>query len=277
MVNAKEAQSPWSGKQTCSSHINASAAAKTEYRIALDTWLERKDTCVSAIHEAVEGIPDALEIADQYILEKDILPQDDPDKEVLASELLERLVLRFRGEIQDELGDLNKKFTDFVIKSEEKVCTGIDRLNGIVQKLTQHDQPPIEAAKLSKLKTALEKVPSLNQLWLTVSLSAYMTYDEVVATCRRYDNAMDLQRSITSGEQVHYNTVTNPADRVVCSYPKCRKAGHTQADCWKKKRDQQTAQLKRAGRSKSFRDETWKKSLNKLVKQSPGDSSYTGL
>ena len=81
---------------------NESAAAKKEYRTALDTWLERKDTCVSAIYEAVEGIPDALEIADQYILEKDILPQDDPDKEVLANELLERLVIRFRGEIQDE-------------------------------------------------------------------------------------------------------------------------------------------------------------------------------
>ena len=38
---------------------------------------------------------------------KDILPQDDADKEVLASELLERLVIRFRGEIQDEFGDLN--------------------------------------------------------------------------------------------------------------------------------------------------------------------------
>ena len=103
-----------------------------------------------------------------------------------------------------------------------------------------------------------------------------MAYDEVVATCKRYDKAMDLQRSITSGEQVHYNTVTNPADRVDCSYPKCRKAGHTQADCWKKKRDQQTAQLKIAGRSKSFRDETWKKAVNKSGKQRPGDSSYTG-
>ena len=87
---------------------NSSAAAKTEYKTALDAWLERKDTCVSAIYEAVEGIPDALEIANQYILEKDILPQDDPDKEVLAIELLERLVKRFRGEIQGELGDLNK-------------------------------------------------------------------------------------------------------------------------------------------------------------------------
>ena len=72
----------------------------------------------------MEGISDALEITDQYILEKDILPQDDPDnqyiqekdilpqddpdKEILASKLLERLVNRFRGEVQDELGDLKK-------------------------------------------------------------------------------------------------------------------------------------------------------------------------
>ena len=35
---------------------------------------------------------------------------------------------------------------------------------------------------------------------------------------------MDLQRSTSSGEQVHYyNTVTNPADRVVCSYPNVEK------------------------------------------------------
>ena len=48
----------------------------------------------------------------KYILEKDILPQNDRDKEVLASELLERLINRFRGDIQNELRDLkiiNKK------------------------------------------------------------------------------------------------------------------------------------------------------------------------
>ena len=126
------------GRPACPPN-NASAAAKAEYRTALDTWLGRKDTFVGAIYEAVEGIPDTLEIADQYILEKDILPQDDAEKEVLAIELLERLVTRFRAEIQDELGDLNKKFTDFVIKPEEKACTGIVRLKRIVQKLTQHD------------------------------------------------------------------------------------------------------------------------------------------
>ena len=130
-----------------------------------------------------------------------------------------------------------------------------DHVESILQKLTQYDQPPT-VAKLSILKTALEKVPSLNQLWLTVSLSAYMTYDAVVATCKQYDKAMDLERSIASGERAHYNTVTKPADRVDCSYLKCRKAGHTQADCWKKKQDQQTAQLKRARRSKSSREET---------------------
>ena len=51
--------------------------------------------------------------------------------------------------MQDELGDLNKKFTEFVIKPEEKVCAGINRLNGIVQKLTQHNQPPTDAANYS--------------------------------------------------------------------------------------------------------------------------------
>ena len=78
---------------------------------------------------------------------------------------------------------MNKKFTDFAIKPEDKVRTGIDRLNGIVQKLTSYNPSPTDA---TKLKTALEQVPSLNQLWLTV-LSAHMTYDDVVATCKQYD------------------------------------------------------------------------------------------
>ena len=60
-----------------------------------------KDTCVSAMYEAVEGVPDALVITDQYILEKCILPQIDPDKEVLA-ELMEQLLNMFRGKIPDD-------------------------------------------------------------------------------------------------------------------------------------------------------------------------------
>ena len=59
----------------------------------------------------------------------------------------------------DELGDLNKKFSHFVIQPDEKVCTGINRLNGIIQKLTQLGQPPTNASKLAKLKKALE-IPS---------------------------------------------------------------------------------------------------------------------
>ena len=83
----------------------------------------------------------ALEIVELYMVEKEILLAGDPNKEILASELVERLVeslmCRCRGEIQDELGDLNKKFTHFVIQPDEQVCTGIDRLNEIIQKLIQ--------------------------------------------------------------------------------------------------------------------------------------------
>ena len=136
---------------------------------------------MSAIYETVQHVPDALEIVDQYILEKQILPGGDPNKDVLASKLLQRLILRFRGAIQYEFGDLNKKITDFVIKPGEKVCTGIDRLNGIVQKSTQHGLPPTPEARLAKLNQALQ-IPSLEQLWLTISLREDPTYDEVVLT-----------------------------------------------------------------------------------------------
>jgi hypothetical protein len=50
---------------------NASAEAKEVYRNALEVWEERKDTCVSEIYSAVENYADALEIADQYLLEKE--------------------------------------------------------------------------------------------------------------------------------------------------------------------------------------------------------------
>ena len=164
----------------------AAAAVKAEYKHDLAAWLERKDTCVSSLYEAVQKVPEAFEVVEQYILEKKILPVNAINKEVLAKELLDRLVLRFRGENKDELGDLNKKFTHFIIQPDEKVCTGIDRLNGIIQKMTQHGQSPTDAAKLAKLKEALE-IPSLNQLWLTISLKVNPSYADIVSTCKRYD------------------------------------------------------------------------------------------
>ena len=41
----------------------------------------------SAIYETVQHVPDALEIVDQYIMEKEILPVGDPNKDVLVSKL----------------------------------------------------------------------------------------------------------------------------------------------------------------------------------------------
>ena len=116
-------------------------------------------------------------------------------------------------------------------------------------KMTQHGQPPTAETRLAKLKEALE-IPSLNHLWLTISLRANPTYDEIVGTCKRYDKAMEQQRLNVVGE-AHLNTDTG---KVVCSYPRCGKSDHTQANCWKKKKDQKkTAQLKRAGRKLDHR------------------------
>ena len=79
---------------------NAAAAVRQENKEELTVWLERKDTCVSAVYESVQAVPEVLEIVDQYILEKEILDADDPKKEVLAKDLVSRLVNRFRGEVQ---------------------------------------------------------------------------------------------------------------------------------------------------------------------------------
>ena len=40
---------------------------------------------------------------------------------------------------------------------------------------------------------------------------------------------------------------------VVCSYPKCGKKGHTAAQCWMRKKEQEKVKLKRAGRSRDFK------------------------
>ena len=71
---------------------NAAAAVRAEYKKDIEEWLERKDTCMSAFYETVQHVPDALEIVDQYILEKEILPAGDPNKDELASELLQTLI-----------------------------------------------------------------------------------------------------------------------------------------------------------------------------------------
>ena len=118
---------------------------------------------MSFIYEAVQSVPEALELVEQHMVKKEILLAEDSNKEVLASELVESLMDRFCSKIQDELGNLNRKFTHFVIQPNKKVCTGSDRLNGIIQKLNQRGYPPIDEAKLAKLKKVLE-IPSLNQL-----------------------------------------------------------------------------------------------------------------
>ena len=87
---------------------NAAAHVREEYPYQLAIWLECKDTCINAIYESVLNVPDALEIVEQYMLEKKILPTADPQNEPLAG-----LINRFRSEIQDELGDLNKILLTF--------------------------------------------------------------------------------------------------------------------------------------------------------------------
>ena len=111
------------------------------------------------------------------------------------------------------------------------MCTGINRLNGIIQKLIQRGNPPTDEAKSTKLKEALD-IPSSNQLWLTISLRSNLTCAEIVPTSKRYDKATEQQR---------VNSVIGEADPVseeviVCSYCKSRKEGYTGALCWLRKR-----------------------------------------
>jgi hypothetical protein len=159
-----------------------------------EIWLERKDTCVCAIYAAVKEDPVAREVVDQYLTEKEIAAAVNADQgETLASEIIGRLTTRFRGDVQDEINVWNSKFTSYVISPTETSSAGIDRLNGIIQKLRQHGQEPTDASKLSKLKEALE-IPSLEQLWMTIAMLENPSYEAITSTCKRYDKAISQKK-----------------------------------------------------------------------------------
>ena len=111
-----------------------------------EQWMELKNTCVSEIYESVQLDPKALEIVDQYVLEKKILSADDDHKVILASELIIRLTEIFGGKIEVELGELSSQFTNTKILPKEKVSTGIDRISGIVHESTRQ-KPTVEAQR----------------------------------------------------------------------------------------------------------------------------------
>ena len=130
------------------------AAVKAEHKQDLAAWLEQKDTCARSICKAVQSVPEALEIVEQYMMEK--------------------------------------KFS----------CV------------------------------------------LTLP-----TYATIVATCKRYDKALEQQRMNPVIGEAH--TVSEKV--VVLSYPKCGEKGHTATQSWLHKREQEKAKLKQAGRSKDFK------------------------
>ena len=245
---------------------NAPVTVRNKYKEDLDKWLERKDTCISSIFEAVQPVAEALEIVDQYFREKDMLPQDHPDKEQLASELISRLIVRFRGEIQYELVELNKKFAGFKILPGELVCAAIDRLNGICQKMSELGEPPTDIAKKTKLQTALETRSDLEQLYTNLYLQGDITFIDMITICRRYDQAKGVPKEGT--DEVNMNSTAD--ENEVCSYPKCGKRGHSQKSCWKKKRDLKIAKLRRQGKSRGARNRSESRRDNNEKKKSDG-------
>ena len=103
--------------------------------------------CVNSVYESVQGVPEALEIVEQYIREKKILTANDSNKGVLAKKLIDRIIVRFCRETQDILGELNKFL---IIQPNKKVYSKIYWLNGIIQKLTQLGQLSADVLKTRK-------------------------------------------------------------------------------------------------------------------------------
>ena len=257
---------------------NASVYVRTEYQKVVSEWETRNDTCISKIHEAVEGNAEALEIFQQYLNEKEALAADHADKAELSQEILDKLRLRFSGELQDELAEESAKFTNFKLDASKPVTTGIDRLNGITLKLGQHNLAPSPEAKLAKLIEALN-IPELETLWMNISMMPEPTWVLVVGACKKFDKAKEKLRA----KQLEVNYTEDAAKKAVCSY--CGKKGHTQDKCFTKQRKQKEQQLKTAGKRQAkttggrqlpgnpnFRGCNNCKSLDHLAKDCPRDN-----
>jgi hypothetical protein len=241
---------------------NAAAA----HQKALENWKERNDICVSSIYLSCAGNTDALEIADQYLLEKEILDDDDADKEPEAKELLKRLHDKFKLDEIDELIKVQGFFTDFVLASGEKVCSGVDRLNGIVQKLTNLGQPPTAETKLTKLKKAIH-IPSLRDLWLNIAMVEQPDYATISKKCKSYDHAL-IEES-DAKQEVNFSKIVTEKDKKKdqpCSY--CDKKGHNAKFCFAKKADNKKAQFKKEARAK--------KETEEIRGQKVGSKIYSG-
>ena len=85
-------------------------------------------------------------------------------------------------------------------------------------------------------------------------------------------------------EQQRLNLVVGEAHTVsekvvVCSYPKCGKKGHTAVQCWMRKKEQENAKLKRAGRSRDFKRrprESPRKASSRTPTRGRGPSNVCG-
>jgi hypothetical protein len=241
----------------------------------MEIWLERKDTCVSTIYVACQDDCDANAIVSQYMLEKEMLPDVHANKDTSASELRDRLLNRFRGEVQDELGSLNKLYTSFAMNDKEKVCSGIDRLNGIVQKMRELNQPPSDASQLAVLRNALQ-IPPLKSLWLAIALNPNPTYAELTSVCKRYDVAMqneallDEAHFVSSDKGKKRGRPDTDATDTDCSF--CGKPGHVAEKCFSRIKERKAAQLKRSNRAAEKERLTNKE----ISGQKPGSKEYTG-
>jgi hypothetical protein len=96
------------------------------------------------------------------------------------------------------------------------------------------------------------EIPQLATLWVTIAMIENPSYDLITRTCKRYDKAMDKTKK---AEQEEINLMNQAGfgkdkqnDVMICSYKSCGKPGHTQDNCWVKKKDQRIAKNKRGDR-----------------------------
>jgi hypothetical protein len=260
-------------------------------RHELKDWWKAQDSFYSWIMVACEDDPDALIVANTYHnLRADAVPAEQP----LATELMTALRLRFLGDTQVRLEEVQGEYSTFSRESDTKVTVTVDRLKMIIQKLTQLNHAPTPASMIEKLKSTV-KVKSLETLSVILAMkSANTTFEEYCDACKSYDRAileipnhsvnMVKKQTYTAEEKVAYakkkakerqkhkkTSDVRKKEKKDLSHIDCRncgKYGHYQNQCPDGDRKQKRSRYERADDSPrvTFKQEKRTRSISALRK-----------
>jgi hypothetical protein len=232
---------------------NAAAAKHLEFKKEFREWTNRNSGIVGKLWTACKQEKIAHDIIIRYAGEKEELPDNDPDKTMLGSEILRRLIVEFKDSDMAELGKWQAKFTSFRIVEGEKITEAMSRLDTIIQELRHRDEEPSASSKYQKITSAIALVKELAVIETILSTISdeNSTYEFVCKVCRKYQYNKDKKDEDDHSPEPEVHSITEgggETSNVVCSYEHCGKKGHTAKECRTKARHLREQSFKRKGR-----------------------------